>query len=129
LISLISSSFDGTALLVLADANNGYPVLIKDIFHGQQPVMFNEYKFKNRFGVYSPISNTALIITRKGTVKLLNLAEGRRLWHMKELSDEQLELNPRRERDCSLGFSSDGTRAIAMDSKGQLIIIDFSIER
>jgi len=119
---------------VIADARNGYPVVVKDITQPESDHRVREfkssvYKFKNRFVAYSPIANAALMITRQGTVKLANFAEGKSQWTVVEVGDEQLEFDIRQWRSCSLGFFSDGTRGIAMDARGKLIIVDFSVER
>jgi hypothetical protein len=45
------------------------------------------------------------------------------------MGGEQLEANIQKWRSYCVRFTSDGTRAIAMDAKGALVVIDFSVER
>ena len=117
------SSRDSTSLLVLADALNAYPVIVKNIASPleQQIVLSDkEYKYKNWCGAYSPIADSALIVTRSGTVKLANCSPGLRSWGAVEIG-KRLSVS----RGCSVGFSSDGYRAVALDRKGKLLLLEF----
>jgi len=70
-----------------------------------------------------------LVITRSGTVKLINCSTtGNKPWTVHEAGLESLHVGGRQWRVCSLQFSKDGYRALAFDRKGKLLIIDFTME-
>jgi hypothetical protein len=113
-------------LLVIADAINGHPMLVKNILNDKREVvLFMDYKYKNRFVAFSPIANAALLITRHGTIKWASFEEG----SLVQLGDEQLKLNSPQWGSRCLGMFPDGMRGIAVDASGRLFFIDFSIER
>ena len=117
-------------MLVIADAINGHPILVKNILNDKREVVsFKDYKYKNRFVAFSPIANAALLITRHGTIKWANFGEGHIAWSLVQLGDEQLELNSRQWGSRCLGMFPEGMRGIAVDASGRLFFIDFSIER
>jgi hypothetical protein len=133
-LSNFPSSGDTTALLVLSDAAEAYPVIVKEFTSLPAnlqtfPLFEQEYKYKNCCGAYSPVSNTALIITRSGTLKMINCStSGTKSWTVLEAGLESLDVGERQWMVCSLQFSRDGYRALALDRKGKLIIIDFTAE-
>lgn len=123
------SSWDSTALLILADASNAYPVIVKNITSssGQHQITTlseKEYKYKNCCAAYSPLADSAVIITRSGTIKLVNCSTGLKNWTVLEVG-EQLDISGRQWRHCSVGFSRDGYRALILDRKGKLFLLEF----
>jgi hypothetical protein len=85
-----------------------------------------DYKYHNRCVAYSPLSHIALIITRKGTVKMINCSAVTKAW----MVGEKMEVSGPNWRFCSLNFSRDGYRAVALDRKGKMVVIEFdSIQR
>ena len=126
------SSSDSTALFVVADAIGGCPIVIKNVTsHNSehQIVTFTdkEYKMKNCAAAYSPIDCAALMITRSGTLKLVNLRPAPRFWHVLQMGSEQLDVSERQWRFCSLRMSMDGHRGLALDKRGNLLVTDFFI--
>ena len=123
------SSFDSSSLLIVADAENASPVLVKNIASPNQHIVTfsgKEYKYKNCCAAYSPLNNAALLITRFGKLKLANLSAGSKIWTVFEL-EEQLDSSERHWwRFCSLEFSRDGRRALALDTRGKLLVMDFT---
>lgn len=122
------SCCDSTGLLIIADASDAYPVIVKNITSPSdqhQSITFSEkeYKYKNRCAAYSPLSNSAMIITRSGTVKLANCSLGLKSWTVVEVGERMVVSG----RCCSLGFSTDGSRVLALDRRGKLLVLEFSI--
>ena len=64
------------------------------------------------------------MINRDGHLKLVSgLAGG---WSIERVNKEQkLDVSDTKWRVCSLVFSSDGHRALALDSTGKLLVTDF----
>src|SRR5271170_1263434 len=120
-----------TSLLVVSDAEGAYPVIVNNITSPeelQDPILLegkDTYKFKNCCAAYSPSFNAALIITRAGTVKLVNCGTGNKTWHVAELG-ERLDVGDQSWQFCALGFSRDGNRALALDRRGKIMMADFS---
>jgi hypothetical protein len=119
---------------VLSDAFEAYPLIVKEITSlpakTQTFTLFEpEYKYKNCCGAYSPVSKSALVITRSGTLKLINCStSGTKRWTVLEAGLESLDVAERQWMVCSLQFSRDGYRALALDRKGKLFIVDFTAE-
>jgi|ERR1700737_3851987 len=127
------SAHDSSSLFVTADANQGFPVLVKNITspaseHKVTTFQNGDYKYKNCCTAYSPLTSAALIITRSGTVKLANCSTGNRTWTTAKIGAEQLDVADMQWRFCSLGFSRDGYRALALDRRGKLFVTDFTTE-
>ena len=124
-----SSSCDSSSLLIVADAINGHPIILKNITSQSKDheiVRLNEkdYKYKNRCAAYSPLFHAALVITRSGTVKLANCSPGVKTWTVVEVG-ERMDVATKQWQCCSLAFSRDGYRALALDRKGRLLVTDF----
>jgi hypothetical protein len=123
------SSWDSTALLILADALDAYPVIVSNITssseqHQITTLTEKEYKYKNCCAAYSPLADSAVIITRSGTIKLVNCSTGLKHWTVLEVG-EQLDISGRQWRCCSVEFSRDGYRALVLDRKGKLFMLEF----
>ena len=119
--SLVSSS-----VLILADAENAYPQIIKNITTPNARIITfcdEDYKYQNCCAAFSPLSDTALITTRSGKVKLANFSDGFRSWMVGEVPVEVDHSERQWWRFCSLGFSTDGYRAFALNLKGRLLVI------
>lgn len=86
------------------------------------------YKDTNCRVAYSPISSAALLVTRTGTVKLVNCAMKGRKWTVVDLSKEKMD-DMKPWRYCSLGFSKDGYRGLALDRRAKLLVVEFSAGR
>lgn len=120
---MIVSSPDASALLVVADAANAYPTLVRHVTSSTAKketthLKNQKYKFKNRGVVYSPILSAAIIVTRFGRVKLINCGKEQR-W-------TAMELGRLKKNDAwALGFSNDGYHALALDCKGTLLVTEF----
>ena len=120
-----------TSLLVVSDAEGAYPVIVNNIIYPEEhhdPIPLegkDTYKFKNCCATYSPSFNAALIVTRAGTVKLVNCGTGNKSWHVAELG-ERLDVGDRQWQYCAIGFSKDGNRALALDRRGKIMMADFS---
>jgi hypothetical protein len=117
-------------LLVISDATHGYPVLVKNITspasdHETTALSAKEYKFKNCLAAFSPVAYAAVVITRSGTAKLINC--GSADWKVVELGKESLVLG-KRWSYCGVGFSTSGYRALALDRRGKLLVVDFESE-
>ena len=131
LIGFNGSSPACTSLLVVSDAEGAYPVIVNNIIspeelHDPIPLVGKDtYKFKNCCAAYSPSFNAALIITRAGTVKLVNCGTGNKTWHVAELG-ERLDVGDKSWQYCALGFSRDGNRALALDRRGKIMMADFT---
>jgi hypothetical protein len=115
----------------VSDAANAFPVLVKNITspaseHQMTTLKGEEYKYKNCCAAYSPLTNAALMITRSGTVKLANCSTGKRTWQTAKIGSEQLDVGDKHWRFCSLGFSKDGYRALALDRRGKMLVTDFT---
>jgi len=127
-----SSSADSTSLLVISDADQAYPVIVKNITSSEEKHVLtplvgkdNAYKFKNCCAAYAPSFSAALIITRAGTVKLINCSTEYKSWEIAELG-EGIDVGDKFWQYCGLGFSRDGSRAIAVDRRGKMIMADIS---
>jgi len=118
-------------LLVIADAENAYPVVVNNITlpeEQHEPYTLSgkdTYKYKNCCVAYSPLFNAALIITRSGTAKLANCSTGFKTWTVAELP-ERLDAADKHWQACSVGFSRDGRRALALDHRGKILMADFT---
>jgi len=126
---LTHSSLDSKALLILADAPNGFPVIIKNITspsneHQEVSLNAKEYKYRNCCAAYSPLSHFALIITRAGTIKMINCDTGPKAWTVVNVG-ETVNVSGTYWQVCSLVFSRDGDRAVAFDCKGKVVVMDF----
>src|SRR5436190_14956170 len=124
-----TSSFDSSSLLIIADAENASPVIVKNIAEPKAHIVTlneKEYKYKNCCAAYSPLNHAALLITRFGTLKLVNLNAGPKRWTVIDLEEELDSSGRHWWQFCSLQFSRDGRRALALDRKGKLLIIDFT---
>jgi WD40 repeat protein len=126
------SSSHSSSLLIVSYAKKAYPVLVGNIvFPGKELKilpMGEVYKDTNCRVAYSPISSAALIITRTGTVKLVNCATKSSGWTVVDLSKEKMD-DMKPWRYCSLAFSRDGYRGLALDRRGKLLIVEFSAGR
>jgi hypothetical protein len=80
-----------------------------------------DYKYHNRCVAYSPLFHYALIITRYGTVKMINCSAVANAW----MVGEKMAVSGSDWRFCSLTFSRDGYRAVALDRKGKMVVIEF----
>jgi hypothetical protein len=126
------SSHDSTSLVVIAYAEKAYPVIVRNItsYEKENKVEFlgEAYKDTNCCIAYSPISSAALMITRTGTLKLANYAGGTPRWTVIEMGKEKLD-DKQPWRYCSVAFSKDGFRGLAVDRRGKVLVIDFTAER
>jgi hypothetical protein len=118
-------------LLIISDANHGYPVLVKNFTspsseHETTALSSKEYKFKNCLAAFSPVTSAAVVITRSGTAKLINC--GSADWKVVELGKESLDLG-KRWSYCGLEFSTSGYRALALDRWGKLFVFNFESEQ
>jgi hypothetical protein len=125
-----SSSLTSESLLVISDADSAYPVIVDHIAsptvqHKIRTLVGKDtYKYKNCYAAYSPLAHAALIITRSGTVKLINCSTGTKTWEIAEIG-EFMDVGDGPGSSCSLGFSKCGTRALALDRKGKVLVADF----
>jgi hypothetical protein len=127
-----NSSPQSTSLLVISDAWSGYPVMVKNIncperMHEQTELVGKDgaYKYKNCCVAFAPSVNAALIITRAGTAKLMNCSTGKKEWEVAEMG-ERLDVGEKYWQYCALGFSIDGSRALALDRRGKMLMADLS---
>jgi hypothetical protein len=126
------SAPNASALLVISDADGAYPVIVNNITSPENTHEVitltgkDTYKYKNCCAVYAPGFHAALIITRSGTVKIINCSTSNfKSWTFAELG-ESLNVSDKQWLKCSLGFSRDGSRAIALDWRGKLLMADFT---
>jgi hypothetical protein len=126
------SSHDSSSLVVIAYAEKAYPVIVSNItsLEKEKKVDFlsEAYKDTNCCVTYSPISSSALMITRTGTLKLANCAGGNPRWSVIEMGKEKLD-DKQPWRYSSLAFSKDGFRGLALDRRGKVLVVDFKAER
>ena len=116
---------------MLSDADEAYPVIVQNItstVESQEAFVLSgkdTYKFKNSCTAFSPTFNGALVVTRAGTVKMINCRTGVKTWHVAEVV-ESLDVSDKSWQFSSVEFSRDGRRAIALDRRGKLIMVDFT---
>jgi hypothetical protein len=122
-----SSLRDSSSLLAIADADNAFPVIVHKITRSEREHTVSStnsaYKFKNCRVACSPCFDVALMITRSGSVKVINCNMEERSWYVKEMS-EQVDMSKGHWRECSVAFSQDGTRGIVLDWRGRMMFID-----
>jgi WD40 repeat protein len=126
------SSSHSSSLLVVSYAKKAYPMLVGNMTLPGKELkiipMGEVYKDTNCRVAYSPISSAALVITRTGTVKLVNCATNTSVWNVLDLSKEKMD-DMKPWRYCNLAFSKDGYRGLALDRRGKLLIVEFSAGR
>jgi hypothetical protein len=118
---------NSSSLLVIADADKAFPVIVHKITRSERQHNVSStdsaYKFKNCRVACSPCFDVALMITRSGSVKVINCNTEEKSWHVKELS-EQVDVSKGHWTECSVAFSQDGTRGIVLDWRGRMMFID-----
>jgi hypothetical protein len=124
------SLHDSSSLVVIADADKSYPLIVKNIIQSERSHVINSlsgkdgtYKYKNCRIACNPCFDAALIVTRSGSVKLINCKVEDRTWEVKEMS-EQVDVSKGHWMDSSAGFSRDGSRGIILDWRGRMMFID-----
>ena len=121
---------DSKSLLVVADADKAYPLIVKNIVQSERSHVISSlsgkdgaYKYKNIRVACNPSFDVAIVVTRSGTVKLINCNLEDKSWQVKEMSEE-IDVSKGRWMECSVGFSVDGTRGIVLDWKGRMMFIE-----
>ena len=115
---------------MVADAIGGYPVVVTSITspmdqtHEVVYLSSKDYKYKNCATIWLPLFNAALVFTRSGTAKVINCKPQQNSWTVDELKGS-LHFSDNEWRYSSLGVSSDGYRALALDRRGKLLIVEF----
>jgi len=121
---------DSKSLVVVADADKAYPLIVKDIVQSERSHVISSlsgkdgaYKYKNSRVVCNPCFDVAIVVTRSGTVKIINCNLDDKTWQVKEMS-EAVDVSKGHWMECSVGFSQDGTRGIVLDWKGRMMFIE-----
>jgi len=126
------STHDSTSLFIVADAIHGYPVIVRNIIVQSDKydvIHLDDKKFERtiRCGAFCPVNDwsVALIVNRSGQLKLVS--PGATGWSVEPINKQpKVDVQEMRWRVCSLVFSRDGHRAVALDLTGKLLVTDFS---
>lgn len=83
-----------------------------------------DFESTNCSAAYSPSWTAALVLNRSGTLKQLSYSAKK--WTIEPVNkNNNLDVSGERWQFCSLGFSRDGHRALALDFTGKLLVMDF----
>jgi len=133
----VSSSSTSKSLLVVAYANGIYPIILKNVTLRKREIEvvslandrtdYDDYTDRNCCAAYSPLANVALIISSTGTVKVANCTLGSRKWNVDKMLNEKLD-GAQPWLDCSLAISNDGLLGLALDRRGKLVIVKFTMQ-
>ena len=131
------SSSTSRSLIIVASATKVFPFVLKNVTSRKKDLEVitlvngntdaNDYGDKNGCVAYSPLGNVALIVPINGHVKLANCNSGNRTWNVDRMAHEKLN-GAQPWVDCSLVISNDGYLGLALDRRGKLVLIKFTMQ-
>lgn len=135
-----SSSTKSPTLIVVASANKIYPYILKNITSKTKALEIvtlvrvnnnkdaEDYCDKNGCVAFSPLGNVALLIPANEFVRLANCSsKPDRKWNVDKMEYEKMD-GSQPWVDCSLVISTDGYLGLALDRRGKLVLIKFTMQ-
>ena len=132
-----SSSKKSPTLIVVASATKAFPFILKNITSKTKelvvvPLVYNkkdEEDYGDKIGcvAFSPLGNVALLVPINDFVRLANCNSAQdRKWTVDKMQYEKMN-GAQPWVDCSLAISNDGYLGLALDKRGKLVLIRFTM--